>query len=583
VSGTVADLLDATAARRPERTVRFWSEDQSVSYAELASAARALASELVAQGVRPGDAVGVLSPNAPEFFVGLFAVAAAGGAACPLPLPFGLRDIDGYERRLARIAEVARMRTVLCSPKLGPFLDHLTAILPSVRFLTTPGTTPGTASGTTPSTTPSTASGTTLGGAAPLPSVTPDDVAILQFTSGSTAQPKGVVLTHRNVLAGLAAISNGIGLGDNDRGGFWLPLFHDMGLFGVLAGFQAAIPMHIWSPAAFIKRPDRWLREFQASGATISAMPNFGYDMLTRAVSAAEAAELDLGRWRIAFNGAEPVVAQSVADFTARFAPAGFRPEAMFPVYGMAEATLAVTFPPLGRAPAFDRVHRDALAAGRAVRLTQGTPGTLGTPGTSGAPDLPAARVVAGVGRPVAGLELRVVDPATGDPVPDDVVGEIQIRGASVTCGYLTEGAASPSGVGPDGWLRTGDLAYQRDGDVYVTGRLKEMITVRGANYYPQDVELIARTVPGVFRGNCAAVAGAAGAEAGGPEEVVLVAETALTAAAADQLAADLRRRVAAELGLAAVTVRLVKPRTIPRTSSGKVRRLATRDIPGRT
>jgi fatty-acyl-CoA synthase len=560
VTGTVAGLLDQTAARRPGQPVRFWSEAQSVSYAELASAARALAAELVAEGVRPGDAVGVLSPNAPEFFVALFAVAAAGGAVCPLPLPFGLRDLGGYGRRLAGIAEVARMRLVLSSSQLSPLVEHLEGILPSVRFRTVaaPGQPPAAPTPPTP--------------AAALPPVTPDDVAIVQFTSGSTAQPKGVVLTHRNVLAGLAAISTGIGLGDGDSGGFWLPLFHDMGLFGVLAGFQAGIPMHIWSPVAFIKSPDRWLREFQASGATISAMPNFGYEMLTAAVSPAEAAELDLARWRIAFNGAEPVLAPTVAEFTARFAPAGFRPGAMFPVYGMAEATLAVTFPPVGRAPAFDRVDRDALAAGRAVRMTPGTPAE---------PDGAAARVVAGVGRPVTGMELRLVDPATGDPVPDDVVGEIQIRGASVTSGYLTQDAAAPAGAGPQGWLRTGDLAYQRDGEVYITGRLKEMITVRGANYYPQDVELIARAVPGVFRGNCAAVAGTAGAGEGGAEEVVLVAETTLTEAAADRLAADLRQRVAAELGLAAVTVRLVKPRSIPRTSSGKVRRLATRDIPG--
>jgi acyl-CoA synthetase (AMP-forming)/AMP-acid ligase II len=541
--------------------MRFWSENQSVTYGELAAAARGLAAELVAEGVRPGDPVGVLSPNAPEFFVALFAVAAAGGAACPLPLPFGMRDIGGYGGRLARIAEVAGMRTVLCSPQLNPLIEHLTGIIPSVRFRTAAGIAPEPAAGAVPA-----------AEAAPLPPVTADDVAIMQFTSGSTALPKGVVLTHRNVLAGLAAISAGIALGDGDSGGFWLPLFHDMGLFGVLAGVQAGIPMHVWSPVAFIKSPERWLREFQASGATISAMPNFGYEMLTAAVPPDQAAGFDLGRWRIAFNGAEPVLAPAVADFTTRFAPAGFRPETMFPVYGMAEATLAVTFPPLGRAPVFDRVDRDALAAGQAKPVGNRTPVT---------PDGPGTRVVAGVGRAVAGMEVRVVDPATGDQVADDVVGEIQIRGASVTSGYLTNAAAGPSGLGPGGWLRTGDLAYRRDGETYVTGRLKEMITVRGANYYPQDVELIARTVPGVFRGNCAAVAGTTGDVDGGAEEVVLVVETSLTEAAADQLAADLRRRVAAGLGLAAVAVRLVKPRTIPRTSSGKVRRLATRDIPG--
>lgn len=548
MSETLATLLDEAAARHPERTVRFWGQGVTVSYRQLAAAARALAAALVAEGVRSGDPVGVLSPNAPEFFVSLFAVAAAGGAACPLPVPFGLRDVGGYGRRLAGIAEAAGMRLALSSPQLGPLAADLAATLPAVRFRTTG--VPGPADG-----------GPAIGApAVPLPRATGRDPAIVQFTSGSTAQPKGVVLTHENVLAGLTAIAAGIELGDGDSGGFWLPLFHDMGLFGVLTGMRAGIGMHVWSPTAFIKSPERWLREFQASGATITAMPNFGYGMLTAAVSPAKAAEFDLARWRIAFNGAEPVLAPTVADFAARFAPAGFRPEAMFPVYGMAEATLAVTFPPPGRAPVFDWVDRDALASGQAVPVAPGEPG---------------GRAVAGVGRPVPGIELRVADPATGAPAPDDAVGEIWIRGASVTSGYLPRGTAEL----PGGWLRTGDLAYQRDGEVYVTGRLKEMITVRGANYYPQDVELIAQGVPGVFRGNCAAVAGTAR----GGEEVLLIAETRLTGAAADQLSADLRRRVAAELGLAAVTVKLVAPRAIPKTSSGKTRRLASRDLPGRS
>jgi fatty-acyl-CoA synthase len=260
----------------------------------------------------------------------------------------------------------------------------------------------------------------------------------------------------------------------------------------------------------------------------------------------------------VAFNGSEPIMADTVAAFTERFTPGGFRAEAMFGVYGMAEATLAVTFPPLGRGPAFEWVDRRALAStGRAMRVQPGAAGS---------------RVVAGVGRPVTGLELRIVEPVTGAPARDGTVGEVQVRGASVTTGYLGQTTEEAAASFTDGWLRTGDLAYARDGEVFVTGRRKEMIIVRGANFYPQDVELIARAVPGVFRGNCVALPGADGAE-----EIMLVAETAAAAADADELAARLRQRVAAELGLTAITVRLVAPRTIPRTSSGKVRRLALR------
>ena len=541
VSQTVHDLLAATAARRPDESMRFPSQRETVTYRELSARAWSMAGELAAEGVRPGDNVGILSPNAPEYFQSLFAVSAAGAAACPLPVPFGMRDLAGYGRQLARIAAVSGMRVVLVSSRLAPLAAQLAAALPGVRAR------------------PATCLGVP---AAPLPAVTGADAAIVQFTSGSTALPKGVLLTHRNVLAGLAAIGAGIALGDGDAGGFWLPLFHDMGLFGVMSGIQAGIPMHVWSPVSFVKDPARWLREFLAAGATITAMPDFGYGMLTAAFSPDEAAALDMTRWRVAVNGSEPIAADTVTAFTERFAAAGFRPEAMFAVYGMAEATLAVTFPPLGRRPVFDWVDRDALAtAGRAVPA---------------APGAPCSRAVAGVGRPVAGLEVRVADLETGAPAGDGAVGEVQLRGASVTAGYLGQPAGEAAASFAGGWLRTGDLAYTRAGELFVTGRRKEMITVRGANFYPQDVELIARDVPGVFRGNCVAVAGPAGGD--GTAQIVLIAETDRVAAGADELAARLRQRVAAELGLTAVTVRLVPPRAIPRTSSGKVRRLASLD-----
>ena len=541
VSQTVHDLLAATAARRPDESMRFPSQRETVTYRELSARAWSMAGELAAEGVRPGDNVGILSPNAPEYFQSLFAVSAAGAAACPLPVPFGMRDLAGYGRQLARIAAVSGMRVVLVSSRLAPLAAQLAAALPGVRPR------------------PATCLGVP---AAPLPAVTGADAAIVQFTSGSTALPKGVLLTHRNVLAGLAAIRAGIALGDGDAGGFWLPLFHDMGLFGVMSGIQAGIPMHVWSPVSFVKDPARWLREFLAAGATITAMPDFGYGMLTAAFSPDEAAALDMTRWRVAVNGSEPIAADTVTAFTERFAAAGFPPEAMFAVYGMAEATLAVTFPPLGRRPVFDWVDRDALAtAGRAVPA---------------APGAPCSRAVAGVGRPVAGLEVRVADLETGAPAGDGAVGEVQLRGASVTAGYLGQPAGEDAASFAGGWLRTGDLAYTRAGELFVTGRRKEMITVRGANFYPQDVELIARDVPGVFRGNCVAVAGPAGGD--GTAQIVLIAETDRVAAGADELAARLRQRVAAELGLTAVTVRLVPPRAIPRTSSGKVRRLASLD-----
>ncbi|GAA2402296.1 hypothetical protein GCM10010191_07180 [Actinomadura vinacea] len=530
---TLPARLREVAAAHAAVSARFWTESETITYRELDRDARSMAGALAARGVGRGEPVGILCPNAPEFLVGLFAVLAAGGAAAPMPLPMGAGGHD----RLAAIAEAAGMRRVIVSHRFGA-ADTFAGLLPGVEAIET-------------SARPDDA------GSAALPAVGPDDLAIVQFTSGSTARPKGVRLTHRNVMSGLTAISEGIGLGPGDGGGFWLPLFHDMGLFGTLSAVFAGIPAHIWSPLSFVKNPARWLREFAASGATISAMPNFGYDQLLGAVLPDEAAELDLRHWRISFNGAEPISHGSVQSFLDRFAPAGFAPEAMFGVYGMAEATLAVTFPPLGRAPLFEWVDRAELTAtGLAVPVAR---------------DAAGARAIAGVGRPVAGVRLRITDPDTGTDRPDGEVGEILIQGAPVTPGYLPAPTADDFA---DGWLRTGDLGYRRGDEVFVTGRRKEMIIVRGANVYPQDVEAVAREVPGVFRRRCVAVAAPDGSES-----MLVIAESTLTGAEADALRAGLAARIGTELGLAAVTVHLVPPRSIPRTSSGKVRRLAARDL----
>ncbi|MEU0874651.1 fatty acyl-AMP ligase [Nocardia brasiliensis] len=540
---TLHGALAEIAAGHPGVSATFWSVSETVDYAELHRRARTAAAALVRHGITRGEPVGILCPNAPEFLVSLFGIAAAGGAATPLPLPAGTRQMDGYPRKLAAIVAAAGMRTVLVSPR---FAD-LTALLGTavdVELLDT-----------------ATLFAADADEDRTLPALTPDDLAIVQFTSGSTAAPKGVRLTHRNVLSGLAAIRTGIALSLDDRGGFWLPLFHDMGLFGTLSAILRGIPAHIWSPVAFVKDPARWLAEFATSGTTITAMPNFGYQALLAAVPPEQAAEFDLRHWRIAFNGSEPISLDVVAAFCARFAPAGFAPSTMFGVYGMAEATLAVAFPPLGRAPVFDWVDRAALSDNaRAQQVSARTPG---------------ARAVASVGSAVPGLRLRIVDPDDDRELPDGVVGEILIQGASVTDGYLTTAPESVAGLHTaDGWLRTGDLGYLRGGELFVTGRCKDMITVRGVNYYAQDVEAAVHDLDGVYKGRCTAAI-----DPDGTDVIALIAETELTGPAADALGERIRAQVAARLGLAAVDVYLVAPRTIPRTSSGKLQRLAARGL----
>lgn len=531
---TLHAALDLVSVQHPGQEITFPDESETLRYDALAADSRTVAAALTRLGVRPGDRVGVLAPNGPEFVAALFGILRAGAAAAPLALPLGT-DLADYAARTHRVVRTASMTHIVVSHRIAARIAPVLAVPGGPEVLDSAALMTGTAAGAD-----------VLGIEVPGIEVPVDATAIVQFTSGSTAAPKGVVLSHANVWHCARSITAAIRLGPGDVHGSWLPLFHDMGLFGALTGLFRGIPLHLWSPAGFVRRPGRWLEAFAQVGGTISTMPNFGYDALLDAVPAERAAALDLSAWRVAFNGAEAVQPTSVAAFLERFAPAGFRPGSMVPAFGMAEVTLVATLPPSGRAPVVEWVDRDALATvGRAEPV---------------GPDAPGARGLVGLGRAVPDMAVRI---GTGEP--DGVVGEIQLRGAMATTGYLGGEPLFTS----DGWLHSGDLGYLRGGELFFTGRLKEMITVAGRNVYPLDIEDAARDVVGVHKGRCVALAMT------DPERVVLVAET--TASDPDGRAAlitRLRAAVAARADLPGVTVHLVSPRTIPRTSSGKLRRL---------
>jgi acyl-CoA synthetase (AMP-forming)/AMP-acid ligase II/acyl carrier protein len=386
-------------------------------------------------------------------------------------------------------------------------------------------------------------------GPAQQPCAGEDALAVIQYTSGSTSSPKGVALSQRNVVAGLPAVTAWMNWTAEDAFGVWIPLFHDMGLFTTLSSLARGSSACLWQPSEFIRQPMRWLESFAQSVATVTAAPNFSFDFLVAAALKDPPRDLDLSRWRIACNGAEPVLERTMKDFEKAFAPYGLRSDVMKPVYGMAEATLGVSGPVWPSRWQTMSVDRARLRLGDQIRAGD--------------------RAVASCGSPVPELDVRVAD-ESGLSYPDGTVGEVQLRGASVTAGYL-EATAGAQPFTADGWLHTGDLAFTRDNEIYLVGRLKDMITVRGQNFYAEDVEEIVRSTPGMNRPRIAAVA----FQDREGEKMAVLWETTLTGAAAEPLAMAASLRVTQSFGLEGVQVVAVAPASIPHTTSGKVRRQA--------
>lgn len=565
---TLGELYESAAALWPDRAIAFPDTGAVLTYAGLVERATAIAGALQARGVAPGALVGFVQANDPEFLLSFLAISLAGAVPTPLPLPASATGIPAFLARLRGIVADAGMRRVIVSSLLAGHLARLGSALQDLGEVE-----PITCAALE-------AEGATLR----RPNLSPEALALVQYTSGSTSAPKGVALRHRHVLAAIEAIGRGIALGPDDVNGQWLPLFHDMGLVGTLTGIAHGTAHYLWQPTTFIRRPDRWLRDFAAAGASIYAGPSFSYAYMVDATPADAAAGLDLRRWRVAFNGAESIDPHVMERFARHFAAAGFRRSTMFPVYGLAEATLAVTFPALGDEPTTLWVDRVALAAGR-VALAAG-----------GASDALAPRGIVCVGAPIAGHEVRIA-PAVGDDQvgegdrvgddqvgddrvgDDDQVGEICVRGPAVMDGYY--GAEPAPGTSGDGWLATGDLGFVRGGRLYVTGRIKQMLIVRGQNYYPEDVEATVRGVAGVHKGRSVAVLGEAtgtATDAAIDAGISVIAETTVDPAdprtELTSLAHRIHDAVRDHMGLPVGRVVLVRERSIRRTTNGKYQRL---------
>ena len=401
------------------------------------------------------------------------------------------------------------------------------------------------------------------------PGVTTDSLAFLQYTSGSTATPRGVMITHGNLMDNSARIHVIFGTYPGCRGVLWLPPFHDMGLIGgVVQPVYCGGTSTLMSPVSFLQRPIRWLDTISRTGAEISGGPNFAYDLCVEKTTPEQRAGLDLSRWRVAFTGAEPVRAETLERFAEAFAPAGFRSEALLPCYGMAETTLLVSGNPTGRRPIVLPVDVGALGRGEVCEAVAAA--------TSG-------RLVS-CGRPAEGHVVEIVDPATEEPCHNRRVGEIWFAGPSAAQGYWGRPEESLRSMnahlnGHEGrpFLRTGDLGFLHDGELFVTGRIKDMIILRGRNIYPQDVEWAAeRSHPMLRAGGAAAFA----VDVASEERLAIVIETErrFQKGASEEILAAIRGSVAESLDTEVFAIRLIKPTSLPRTSSGKVQRHACRE-----
>ena len=538
---TLSSRIERAATRTTAITFVGTGEPTRVPWGELHADARAMAAALQAQGVGPGDHVAILGPTTRSLVTSIQATWLCGAAIVLLPLPMRLGSIEEFVAQTRVRVANADAAVLLVDPDFAPFVEPAPGDPPMVLLSELAG-----------SSTPEDFV---------RPADDPEALAILQFTSGSTADPKGVMLPHRVVCANLDAIATAGALDpDTDVAVSWLPLYHDMGLIGLLTLMMTTgTNLVLAAPQDFLASPTRWVEWISSYGGTVTAGPNFSYALAARALRRHPG--LDLSSWRLGLNGAEPVDPDAVEAFCEAGARHGLSPDMVFCAFGMAEATLAVTFPVPSTGMSLDTVDTRVLETERYA--------------APAAPGAEGARRLAKLGRPVPGLQIRIVGPL-GDVMGEREVGELQVRGTSITSGYYkrpdaTADAFDTSEGDPASgraWLRTGDLAYTVDGELVVCGRIKDVIIVGGRNVFPEDVERAVSLVDGVRPGNVIAF-GVGGAR--GKERIVVVAEARHDDHEA--VRSTVAERVVDAVGLPAGDVVLVQPGSLPKTSSGKLQR----------
>jgi len=550
---TLVDILHHHAEIDPNRVHLHLPEDdtgEDITYGQLFERASRVAASLRAGGLRRKETVAIMLPTCADFFYAFYGVILAGGIAVPIYPPARPDKIEEYVHRQVLILRNAGVRFLISFEQARVVSEVMRLNIPSLLAVTSVED--------------------LSRGSARLPSagVIPADTAFIQYTSGSTGDPKGVVLSHANILANVRGIGWAVKFRPSDIVVSWLPLYHDMGLIGSwLFSVYFGAPITVLSPLAFLSRPERWLWALHDSHGTLCPAPNFSYEMCARKIPDQALEGLDLSAWRIAINAGEAVLPDTLERFARRFEPYGFQREAFVPCYGLAESSVALAFPPIDRRPVVDAIRRDVFEReGRAVPVEPGE-------------QLAASKVLRYVanGRALPEHEIKLVDD-DGREVAERTTGRVLFRGLSQTTGYFRNPEATAAVTKEDGWMDSGDLGYFAGGELYITGRVKDLIIKGGHNITPQEVEAAAAETPGVRKG-CVAAFGVVDAKTG-TERFVVAAETRATAS--DELArieAGIIHNVGLMVGTPPDKVVLVPPQSIPKTSSGKIRRNETRSL----
>lgn len=568
-SSTLVEVLRWRALHQPDRLAYTFlldgeTEEVHLTYAQLDRRARAIAAHLESMGAYRGRALLVYPPGL-EFIAGFFGCLYAGVVAVPISPPHSPR-LDRSLPKLRAIANDAEPVVALTSAALLPLAESIRAQAPDLQAL------------------PWLATDTIDSGLAEQwqePALDSTSLAFLQYTSGSTAAPRGVMINHGNLLHNSALIQQCCKHTLESQGVAWLPFYHDMGLIGgIVHPLDAGFPVTFLSPVAILQRPLRWLQAISRTKGTTSGGPPFAYDLCVRKITPEQRASLDLSSWDVAFTSAEPIRYETLERFAATFAPCGFRREAFYPCYGLAEVTLLASGGLKAAPPVIFTVQNGALEHSRVVAAPGEKDGT---------------KTLVGCGQSLGDQEIVIAHPETLTRCSPDEVGEIWIAGPSVAQGYWNrpeetqrtfQAYLAETGEGP--FLRTGDLGFLKDGELFVTGRLKDLIIVAGHNHYPQDIEMtVERSHPSIRPDCCAAFS----ADIAGEERLVIVAEverrfsgegagwremgSLVVAHVPDtsEIVQAIRRAVAESHELRVYTVLLLKAGTIPKTSSGKIQR----------